>query len=311
MRESARISGRIGDVEGSRFSPIFAALMVMAFLVAFILPARFSALKADDLQGIFKPVSSPVRGMAGFVYRRFHHNAVVDDRSPEAPRPQATVYDENHQLLSAYASLKVKFDQLSQLNADRQAVGDIRSLCKPATVTGTDAAGFRESLNLSVAASAAAIKDRPVIRGNPSQSPLPCDLIGKIVRSGPAGAQARLVTDPGFRLTAKIARYEPQPDGSLKLTYIGDLHPLVQGMGHNEMAIQSNLSMQQVSDAGIKINDLVLLDDRDWPANIQGFEVGRITSINRQINSPLLADIRIEPQTNLMRLTEVMVMVKD
>jgi cell shape-determining protein MreC len=298
-------------VADDRFNQIFTLLMVLAFAIAFVLPARFSTLPAGQLQGVFSPVSKPVRLIAGMIYHRFHAEPILDDRSPAAPRPAATVYDENHQLLSAYASLQIKFDQLSQLNADRQAVGDIRSLCKPATVTGADPSGFRESLTLSAAASASILKDRPVIRGNPSQSPLPCDLIGRIVRAGPAGAQVRLVTDPGFRLTARIGRYIAQPDGQLKLTYIGQLHPLVQGIGHNAMAIQSNLSMQQVQDAGLAVGDMILLDDRDWPLNIQGFEVGRIVSINRQPSAPLLADIRIEPQSNLMRLTEVMVMVRE
>jgi hypothetical protein len=298
-------------VVATRFNQIFAALMGIAFLVAFVLPARISTPGAVELQGIFAPASRPVRALAGFVYRRFHEEPVVDDRSPTAPREETTVFQENHELLSAYASLQVKYDQLSQLNADRQAVGDIRSLCRPATVTGSDASGLRETLNLSAATSAVSMKDRPVIRGNPSQSPLPCDLVGRVVRSGATGAQVRLVTDPGFRLTARIGRYIAQPDGQLKLTFIGKIHPLVQGVGGNAMAIQSNLSMQEVAESGIGINDLVLLDDRDWPLNIQGFEVGRIVSINRQPKAPLLADIRIEPQTNLMRLSEVMVMVKD
>ncbi len=285
--------------------------MGLGFLAAFVLPARFTTAGAGELQGIFSPVSRPMRALASLVYRRFHSVQVVDDRSPLAPRPEQSVYEENHQLLTAYASLAAKYDLLSQLNADRQAVGDIRSLCKPATVTGGEASGLRESLTLSTGLPPATVMNRPVIRGNPSQSPLPCDLIGRVFRSGIAGAQVRLVTDPGFRLTARIARYIPQPDGQLKLTYIGQLHPLVQGIGGNAMAVQSNLTLQQVREAGIEVNDLVLLDDHDWPANIQGFEVGRIVSIGRQPGAPLLAEIRIEPQSNLMRLSDVMVMVKD
>lgn len=302
-------------VAAVRTNHLFAGLMGLAFLTAFVLPARFTTPGqqpgAGLLQGLFAPISRPVRALAGWAYRRTHEDPVMDDRSPTAPRPPATVYEENHQLLTALASLQLKFDQLSQLNADRQAVGDIRPLCKPATVTGAEPSGLRESLTISVGLSSAALLNRPVIRGNPSESRLPCDLVGRIVRAGVAGAQVRLITDPNFVLTARIGRYVLQPDGHLKMVYVDQLHPLVQGIGHNQMAIRSTLSMQQMHDANVEVNDLVLLDDRDWPLNIQGFSVGRIVSINPQPNAPLFAEIRIEPQTDLMRLSEVMVMVKD
>ena len=61
---------------------------------------------------------------------------------------------------------------------------------------------------------------------------------------------------------------------------------------------------------GIAVNDMVVLDDRDWPANLQGLWLGRITSIHPQPSAPLVADIRVEPVSDLMRLKEVMVMVK-
>lgn len=288
--------------------------MGLGFLTAFVFPGRFTAAGPGGvgfMQGFFSPVSRPVRALSGFIYRRWHAEPLVDDRAPERPREQSTVYDENHELLTAYASLQMKFEQLSQLNADRQAVGDIRALCKPATVTAPEVSGLREALTISSTAPAAMLLNRPVIRGNPSQSPLPCDLIGRVDRSGPMGARVKLVTDPSSALVARIGRYEPQADNKLKLIYVDKIHPVIRGIGNNAMTISSHLTMQQVQEAGIAINDMILLDDKDWPANIQGFEVGRIVSITRQPKAPLLADIRIEPSSNLMRLTEVMVMVKD
>jgi cell shape-determining protein MreC len=299
-----------------RSKVLFYGLMGVSFLTAFVLPAvfpaKFGSVGIPQLQGIFAPVSRPLRAMAGWVYNRAHRPVVVDDRSPDVLRPATTVYEENHQLLTALASLQIKLDQLSQLNADRQSVGDIRPLCKPATVTGSEVSGLREGLTLSVGSTSLPLLNRPVIRGNPSQSPLPCDLVGRIVRSGPAGAQVRLITDPGFVLTARIGRYVTLPDGKLQMVYDSQIHPLVRGIGSNQMAIQSTLSMQQVRDGKIQKGDTVVLDDHDdWPPNVQGFSVGRIISINPQQNAPLFADIRIEPQTNLMRLTDVMVMVRD
>jgi cell shape-determining protein MreC len=301
-----------------RSNHLFFGLLGFSFLTAFVLPARFTTPGFQQLQGVFAPVSRPVRAVAWWGYNRTHRIEVVDDRSPAQPRPTTTVYEENHELLTALASLQIKFDQLSQLNADRQSVGDIRPLCKPATVTGSEVSGLREGLTISVGSTSVSLLNRPVIRGNPTQSPLPCDLVGRVVRSGMAGAQVRLITDPGFVLTARIGRYETDSDGHLKLSYDRQIHPLVRGIGNNQMAIQSTLSMQQVRDHKIQKGDVVVLDDHDsqgdrdgWPLNIQGFTIGRIVSITPQQNAPLFADIRIEPQTNLMRLTEVMVMVRD
>lgn len=289
---------------------MFAALIALSFITAFVLPARFTVPGAGWLQGLFAPVSRPVGAIARLALGRFHPDSVTDPASTDKPRLQQSVYEENQQLRSAYASLLTKFDALSKLNADRQAVGDIRSLCKPATVTGTEGSGLAEGLNVTIGGSSSGLMDHPVIRGNPSQSPLPCELVGKVVRCGPAGAMVRLVTDPGSTLSARIGRYVPQPDGRLKLVYLDQIHrPLISGMGHNQMAVASNLSLRDVQAAGVAVNDVVLLDDDQWPGNIQGFEVGHIVSIGHQARHPLLADIRIEPQTNLLRLTEVMVMI--
>ncbi len=284
--------------------------MGLSFLASFVFPGLATLPASDQLPGIFSPVSRPVRALTGMLYRHFHAEPVADDLSPQKPREHASVYEENHQLLTALASLQAKFDQLSQLNADRQAVGDIRPLCKPATVTGGEPLGLRESLNITAGPANSMLMGRPVIRGNPSQSPLPCDLVGRVVHTGVAGAQVRLVTDPGFKLVGRIGRYVPQPEGLPKLVWVEKLHPVVCGIGHNAMTINL-LTMKQVEDNGIAVNDMVVLDDPDWPRNIQGFEVGRIVSIGRQARAPLLADIRIEPVGNLMRLTEVMVMVRD
>jgi cell shape-determining protein MreC len=287
----------------------FYAVMCLAFATAFVMP-RASLPGAEHFLGAFWPVARPARAIAGWVDRKVHAPVVVDVESPIVVRAPADVYEENHQLATALASLQVKFEQLSQLNADRQAVGDIRKLCRPATVLNGDSSPLRETLTVTVSGSTSAIVNRPVIRGNLSQSPLPCDLIGRVVRAGITGAQVRLVTDPGASLTARIGHYDRDEQGKLKMTFVDKLRVLVTGAGGNEMAIR--LSMQQLNDAKISVGDLVVLDDReDWPANIQGFAVGHVRAIRPQPHAPLFADIRVEPSGNLMRLTEVMVMVKD
>jgi len=65
-----------------------------------------------------------------------------------------------------------------------------------------------------------------------------------------------------------------------------------------------------VNSLGIHINDVLVLDDRDYSPAVQGYNLGRITAIRPQANSPLVAEILIEPFTDAMKLREVMVVVK-
>ena len=295
---SANGSGRIRGVSAFR---LFVALMALCFLSAFVLPERYTMPVRSPVQGLFAPVSWPTHALAGAVYRRLNPDPIVDGGSPGQPRPSKAVYDENQDLRAQLAELRVKFDQLARLNADRQTVGNIFPLCQPATVTGVDSSGVRETLKvIGVGASAVG---RPVVHGS--------DLVGRVRSAGLTGAEVRLLTDPGFGFTARFARYVPDANGRVSLAKFDALQPLVQGIGHGSMAI-SRLSMQQVANARLAVGDLVVLDDHDrWTSSVQGFCVGRIASIGSQVNAPIFADIRVEPATNLLRLNEVMVVVKD
>ena len=77
------------------------------------------------------------------------------------------------------------------------------------------------------------------------------------------------------------------------------------------MAIRSTVSMQQVADLHLAVGDLVVLSDGEWPPNLQGLCAGRVAGITRQADAPVFADIRVEPVVDLLRLNEVMVVVKD
>lgn len=303
INQPGSIDGSSTRMSNLRFNHVFTVLMLLSLVSAFFFPPEATNPGRAHLQGLFSPISRPARGIAGVVYRRFHRDAVVDDGSPDSPRPAQTVLEENRQLRERLALLSLKFDQLNQLNADRQLVGDdLRPLCKPATVTGADSSGVRETLALS-AAGADFKADMPVLTAR--------NIVGKLSRAGIGGAQVRLITDPGFSVTGRIGRYRANADGAMDLEWVEHLQPLVQGIGHGEMAIRSNISMQQVHDLGIAVNNMVVLDDRDWSANLHGCSLGRIISIDPQQNAPLFADIHVQPVNNLMRLREVMVMVKN
>ena len=282
----------------SRINHPFWAVMAVSFLAAFVVPERFTTPARSPVAGVFAPVSVPVRWVAGAFYAKVHP-AAGDPASPATPRAAGTVFVENARLRGSLAALQVKFDQLARVNADRQAVGDIRPLCKPAAVTGSDSSGVRDVL--LIASSVAA--RRPVVYGT--------DLIGRTMSAGLTGADVQLVSDPKFAVTGRIGRYVTGGDGQIRVQFVTQTPLLVQGVGRGAMAIRSTLTMREVADLGLAVNDVVVLDDRDWPANVQGLTVGRLASVTPQRNAPLFADVAVEPVVNVRQLSEVMVMVKD
>jgi hypothetical protein len=277
-----------------RFNHVFAALLFLSFFSAFVVPPRFTNPARAEFQGLFAPISRPVRSIAEMVYSHVHRDIPVDEGSPAAPRGDQTLLEENRQLRMALESLSIRFDKLSQLNDDRNEVRDINPLCKPAAVTGVDSSGIRESLSISSPSLNILKQDMPVIYAD--------GLVGKISRAGLTAAQVRLITDPGFVVSARIGRMPTE--------HVEELQPLVQGVGHGTMVIRS-ISMKEVERLKITVNNSVLLDDRDWPDNVQGKRIGRITRIAPEQDAPLFARIQVEPETDLLRLQEVMVMVKE
>jgi cell shape-determining protein MreC len=129
-------------------------------------------------------------------------------------------------------------------------------------------------------------------------------LVGRIDGGGYLGARVRLITDAGFAMVCSFDRF-----GNGKYEHVKLPASTVNGMGNGMMAAKL-LHMDDVTDAGLKENDWVVLDDREWPEVLQGWRVGRITSITPRRDAPGFAEIRIEPSSNLMQLREVMVMNK-
>jgi hypothetical protein len=286
-----------------RFNHVAVALMALSFVSAFLAPPRFTNPARIELSGIFSPISRPVRGISTLIYDRFHHEAVVDDASPQSPRQEQTLLEENRQLNLQLAALAVKFDNLSKLNADRNLVGDILPLCEPASVTGSDSSTARESLLISASSGTGLKTGRPVLCVD--------GLMGRIVSAGLDSAQVRLITDPGFVIMCRIEQYRADDTGTMTLVPIKDLHVLLQGIGKNEMVVRSNLPTETVKKLQIQIDDYVQLDDPEWPPNLQGRCVGKIIDIGPQHKTPLMSDIHVQPLVKLMQQREVMIMVKD
>ncbi len=273
-------------------------LLVTGSGSAFLLPPWAAQRLRGPFEGLFSPISIPVKAVASLVTRRSEKPVVVDEVSPDVPRKPGDVYSENSRLWDEVARLRLENDRLSQLLAEKKVVGDVGGGAETAAVTGVDPSGLRDGLLIAGANYPA---ERPVVHEH--------DLVGRIYSGGIAGAEVRLITDKGMGFTVKIGKYVRNPDGTASLKFVQHLTPLVQGMGHGQMEIRNTLSMAQAADARLEPGDIVLLDDREkWPAGVQGFKVGRIVSIRKQANAPLVADVLVEPEVDLLHLSSVLVL---
>ena len=61
---------------------------------------------------------------------------------------------------------------------------------------------------------------------------------------------------------------------------------------------------------GLKVGDLVILSEKDWPPYLKGWVLGSITSITPRDDAPLFAQITVKPMRDLLMLREVMVVTK-
>jgi cell shape-determining protein MreC len=275
-----------------RFNHVFIFLMVLSLLCTFIAPKIHSRPQAN-VQAIFAPISVPARRLAAWAHDRWTSSEAKDDASPANPRSLAEVQRENLDLRVALANVTAQLQNLKELNKDRSQLGSARSLCTPVSVIASDA-GNRESI---------ALQGGQNIRSG-MEVLTTAGLVGRVDGGGILGARVRVITDPGFAMVCSFNRY-----GDGKYEHIPLAASTVVGIGNGMMAARM-MHMKDVKDADLHENDWVVLDDHEWPEVLQGWRVGRITSITARRDAPGFADIRIEPSSNLMQLREVMVMNK-
>ncbi len=277
-----------------RFNQVFVGLVALSFVSAFILPSHLTN-PVRSVQGLFYPVARPARAIGGVLNARMSH-------PPRDDRAVADVKDENAQLRQLVSGLKAQLDELQRINADRNAVGDIRRLCTPVPVVGNDA-GTRDSLAIRSGTMETVRAGMPVLYAR--------GVVGRVERSGLAGAQVQLITDKDFRAAAQIRAYVNSPDGKVAYVQLGETPPLLQGIGKGRMAIR-NMQMKETT-ADIKnpihVGAFVVLDDVDWDL-ARGQHLGTIEKIQPIPNAPLMADITVRPVLNLEALREVMVLNK-
>jgi hypothetical protein len=280
-----------------RFNHVFAALMVISALSAFVIPEKYTTKVQPQVQGLFQPVAKPTRAIAAWAAGR------VEKPDPTETRDVKTLAAENERLRQDYMAAMHANDELRRRIQEYEQLGELRQHCTPVRTVGPDAGG-RESLLIKAHE---ALKQGQFVLS-------PRGIVGVLERPpGVAGASVRLITDPGVRVEAYFATYTLGGDGHSYRVRLdaGDdpLVPLVQGVGKGAMQCLS-LTMEQVQKANVQAGTYVMLEDKEWDERLHGRPLGRVSRVAPQTTAPLYADIRIEPVANLLRLQEVMVLTK-
>jgi cell shape-determining protein MreC len=282
----------------ARFNQYFIPLVMLAGASAFVVPPRAGQGLRSRVDGLFTPVSYPVRELAGVVSRRWHAGEGAPEQGAGVP---ADAQRQIEQLQNQVASLSMQIEVLAELAAARELRGDAQKYARPFRVSGADASG-RDWLLLAAGSGEGLAAGQAVVRRD--------GLVGKVVSAGSGGGSVRLITDRGMRLGAQIGRMRPSADGvRMEFQIARTPPPLVEGRGNGRLAI-SNLTMAQAEEAGIAPGDLVVLrDPEDWPVVVNGFVIGQVELVERQPRASLFADIWVRPRLNLLQLNEVMVVV--
>jgi cell shape-determining protein MreC len=276
-----------------KFQHVFAGLLALCVLTAFVMPERYSEKTHPEIQALFAPVSYPVGAVAQRV-----RNSVSPDLSPDR-RQDEDIRHENQHLRDEVSRLYEQMRDLQERDEERNKIGPLRQYCKPFAVIGGDP-GLRESLLIRASTLEGIKEPMPVV--------YPGGIAGQIQRAGIAGAQVQLISDTAFHIRGSFKRYINEA-GQLKPIPISNVQVVANGNGNNQMLVRL-LTMQQVAAAGIRAGDVLVVDEPEWPNILRGTYLGHIVSIEKSKTLPLFADIRIEPQQVLMRLREVLVVTK-
>src|SRR4051812_35686042 len=168
-----------------RFQPVFFLLMSLAAASAFLIPPHLTAKVTPRLEWLFAPVARPSGAVAAWAHGR-------SAGLPPDDRKEYVVLAENDELRQQNVYLRQRVEDLERVNADRAQLGDLRTLCTPVPVIGGDP-GVRESLAVE-ASSLGGLRDGMYVI-------YPGGIVGTL-RSGVAGGQVELITNPGKRVYA-------------------------------------------------------------------------------------------------------------
>ena len=274
-------------------------LIAAATLSAFTLGSAKSSMR-ELAQGLFVPISFPVRTIGVWATNRLSQQQDVDLLSPTNPRDTNEIRRQNAELITRLANLEAQLDDLRQLSAEYDRLGSLRSLVQPARVVAGPIAP-RQTLTIGITGLREIREKMPVV--------CPLGFLGQIyaVSLGNATARVLLATDPASHLSARFVRFIQEPNGTIGVQSIKTSPPLVDGDGRG-MVVRA-LPAHEVRNQ-LHVGDVALLDDITFPPAVKGLRLGTIRKITLPPTDAGFAVIELDPTTNVSTLTEVLVVDK-
>jgi hypothetical protein len=277
-------------MSNSRFNTVFGAMVMGALLCALVIPTSLTdrASKRADL--LLTPVAKPARAIASMFSRRWGEKPLPPG---ETARPtDQTLALENSDLKQQVAFLSSELAALRLVEEERKRLGPLLQYFKPVSVIGGDTTAGRESLSVIPTSGGEFAPGSPVM--------CPEGLVGRLTDA----RRVRLVTDPGYKITAAFVRWA---DGGVWKP-IDAPKGACTGIGNNTVRID-NLTLKESE--VLRPGDWVTVADlTDYPDLIQGRPFAQIKTIRPLAAKPLFAEIIAEPRVDLRKLREVMVMRK-
>ncbi len=273
-----------------RFNHVFAFLMLLSLISAFVVPQRTTDKIAAHFRTLFAPVAWPLHRIASSIYYRMADPYAADTRD------EVDIRVENAYLRTELVRMARQLEALVELNNYLDQLKHLRHYSQPLEVVGSDS--NRDALILRPLTRLRIANDLPVI--------YPFGIVGRLDRvGGGASPKVRLITDKGFRLVGAFGRFVEGTEGP-RFERLASPPHLVEGAGQGTMVIR-NVTDRQAKEMGLQLGDWVVLEDRDWPEDLHGQKIGHIVKIQPRPDAPHHLLIELQPTQNLKMLRTVMV----
>ncbi len=125
-------------------------------------------------------------------------------------------------------------------------------------------------------------------------------LVGRLISVGPETCTVRLLTDPRMKEIAAIVR--PAPDGQISI----DPQCFVRGRGNGLMRCHPN---ETLGYSPPRPGDLLLLNDTDWPAAVNGAVIGVVNSVRPSSRTSLRWKLKIAPRVDVQQIHHVWIVL--